>query len=277
MRSVALREERVTYQTDWSGLVLIAEDELASRRGLAEFLQSRGFKTRTARSGREAVTLAASLRPAVVVMDLHMPGELDGIAAACQIQQAHPAASIVFVTAYFDDPQYRQRTATAGLQVAAWISKPLTRERRDLLVGTLRREGPKSRIRAAMAEARARGVAPAAFRVDHLVEPEVQELLEEVRREGVERDMLEPHVGAKLVPATSSRIDSLYVEIRSLVGRSAADPSLRGEIDSRMTELRRLQAQEAAEMERRYEASLGFRPGAFAEMLERATRALGDA
>lgn len=56
-----------------------------------------------ARNGREAVELAQTLAPAIVFLDVHMPG-LDGIAAAREIVRAGRARGarpqLVFVTAY---------------------------------------------------------------------------------------------------------------------------------------------------------------------------------
>jgi hypothetical protein len=149
-------------------------------------------------------------------------------------------------------------------------------KRRAPLASTLSREGLKARIRIAMVEARARGKAPEDFGIEDL-EPGLPALIEEVRAEVLERDVLGSAEGKRPMPAANTRIDALYAEIRSLVSRSAADPSLRGELDSRMRELRRLQEQEAAEIGRRYEASLSFKPGSLHELLERAHQALGDA
>lgn len=248
--------------------VLVAEDEAFSGRQLADFLGSRGFRVKTVANGKEAVTRAAESGAAIVVLDIRMPGELDGIEAARQIQQANPRVSVIFVTAYAKDPEYRQRVASANLRVAAWIEKPVFQERRELLVNTLRREGLKSRIRGAVSEAQARG----------LSSEDLPGLLEELRDELPARGVLDCDSGERTVDSASTRIDSLYAEIRSLAARSAADPSVRGQIDARRKELRQLQEQEAAELGRRYEASLGFKPGSLSELLERGRKAaLGDA
>jgi CheY-like chemotaxis protein len=254
--------------------VLIAEDEMVSRRYLAGFLKPQ-FKVKTAKSGREAVTVARNLRPATAVLDIRMPGELDGIEAARQIQRSDPNVSIIFLTAY-KSPEYEERAAAAELRVAEWIEKPLVRDNKKLLLDTLRREELRAWIRTAMEEAQARGTALQDFHLEDL-EQGLRGLLEEVRDELQARGMLDSPSGERRMDPASTRIDSLYAEIRALVARSATDPTVRGEIDSRMKELRRLQEEEAAELGRRYEASLGFKPGSLLELLERGRKALGDA
>src|SRR5438094_6901345 len=57
-------------------------------------------------SGREAVLLARTLRPEVVLMDLHMPG-MDGIEATKAVLRELPSVRVIMVTAAHA-PQCRQ-------------------------------------------------------------------------------------------------------------------------------------------------------------------------
>jgi DNA-binding NarL/FixJ family response regulator len=72
-----------------------------------------------ARDGMEAVELALSLRPDVVLMDLDMP-VLDGIEATKAVLRGLPAARVVMVTASANDSD-RLRAEAAG--VAAYVRK----------------------------------------------------------------------------------------------------------------------------------------------------------
>ncbi len=65
--------------------VLIAEDEALIRLDLAEMLREEGYQVvGEAGDGQEAVELAESLRPDLVIMDVKMPRR-DGIDAAAEI------------------------------------------------------------------------------------------------------------------------------------------------------------------------------------------------
>ena len=70
--------------------VLVAEDEALIRMDLAEMLREEGYEVvGEAGDGQEAVELAESLKPDLVIMDVKMPRR-DGIDAASEIaSQAH--------------------------------------------------------------------------------------------------------------------------------------------------------------------------------------------
>ena len=94
--------------------VLIADDQLVVREGLAAILEAADDMTLVgeAADGAEAVQLAGKLLPDVVLMDLHMP-HVDGIEAIRQIKARHPAVEIVILTTY-DDDEYIVRGLRAG-------------------------------------------------------------------------------------------------------------------------------------------------------------------
>jgi DNA-binding NarL/FixJ family response regulator len=84
--------------------VLIADDHplvLSGLRALLETLD--GIEVvGSAVNGREAVALAVSLHPDVVVMDLQMP-ELDGVEATRQITERLPGTAVLALTMHDDD------------------------------------------------------------------------------------------------------------------------------------------------------------------------------
>jgi DNA-binding NarL/FixJ family response regulator len=84
--------------------VLIADDHPVFRGGLRALLSTDpGFEVvAEAADGSEAVQLAATLRPDVVLMDLHMP-DLDGVDATAQIMRDNPTAAVMVLTMFDDD------------------------------------------------------------------------------------------------------------------------------------------------------------------------------
>lgn len=84
--------------------VLIADDHPVFRGGLRALLSTDGtFEVvGEASGGTEAVSLAAAVRPDVVLMDLHMP-DLDGVDATAQIMRANPNAAVLVLTMFDDD------------------------------------------------------------------------------------------------------------------------------------------------------------------------------
>jgi DNA-binding NarL/FixJ family response regulator len=83
--------------------VLIADDHPLFRDGLRTLLEARGIDVLgEARNGREAVQLAASLKPDLVLMDLSMP-EMNGLAATRLISAENADVKVVILTASEDD------------------------------------------------------------------------------------------------------------------------------------------------------------------------------
>ena len=100
--------------------VLIAEDEALIRMDLAEMLREEGYEiVGEAGDGQEAVDLAGSLRPDLVIMDVKMPRR-DGIDAASEIA-ANRIAPIVILTA-FSQRELVERARDAGAM--AYLVKP---------------------------------------------------------------------------------------------------------------------------------------------------------
>jgi DNA-binding NarL/FixJ family response regulator len=94
--------------------VLLAEDHTIVREGLHALLSADGGFSIVgdARTGSEAVKLAAKLQPDVILMDIAMP-VLNGLEATRQILAANPSARVIVLSAHSDD-EYVQRMRESG-------------------------------------------------------------------------------------------------------------------------------------------------------------------
>lgn len=86
--------------------IVIADDHEMVRRGLRMTIAAEAdlVLLGEATTGREAVRLVGELRPALVLLDVQMP-DMDGVAAAQAIRQAHPATAVVMLTSFAEDAQ----------------------------------------------------------------------------------------------------------------------------------------------------------------------------
>ena len=82
--------------------LLLADDHRMLRDSLRRSLEESGFDVvGEAADGAEAVRLAQSLRPDVVLMDVSMPS-LDGVEATRQISRVVPSSQVVMLTMHAD-------------------------------------------------------------------------------------------------------------------------------------------------------------------------------
>ena len=103
--------------------ILVVEDDMLNREMLARRLQRCGFEVLTARDGHEAVEMSRTVWPALILMDLTMPG-LSGWEAA-QLIKADPLTEdipIIALTAHVGTAD-RERALKMGCD--AFETKPV--------------------------------------------------------------------------------------------------------------------------------------------------------
>ncbi|HMB36788.1 MAG TPA: response regulator [Methylomirabilota bacterium] len=104
-------------------LILIIEDNEKNRRLVRDVLQFKGYQTIETETGEEGVELARSRQPALVLMDIQLPG-IDGITALRQLRDdpITRAIRVMAVTASAMT-QDRQKILSAGFD--GYQSKPI--------------------------------------------------------------------------------------------------------------------------------------------------------
>ena len=106
--------------------ILLADDHHLVRAGLRSLLEEvEGTRIvgETA-NGREAVALAASLRPDIVVMDISMP-ELNGIEATARIRAEAPATRVLVLSMHSSEDFVRRALAAGASGYLVKDSAPL--------------------------------------------------------------------------------------------------------------------------------------------------------
>jgi DNA-binding NtrC family response regulator len=117
--------------------ILIVDDDVALRDSLAETVRDLGFEPRLATSGREALGVLASEEVQGVLLDLRMPGGMDGIEVLRRIRAHESGPPVVVLTAYAS-----AENTIEAMRIGAFdhLTKPIgRRELRDLLARMLNR------------------------------------------------------------------------------------------------------------------------------------------
>ena len=92
--------------------VLIVEDEGILAIGLKKKLEKLGYNVPAiASSGNEAIDLAAKCRPDLILMDIVLKGEMDGIEAADKIRSTLKIP-VIYLTAYSDEDTVKRAMVT---------------------------------------------------------------------------------------------------------------------------------------------------------------------
>jgi PAS domain S-box-containing protein len=92
--------------------ILIVEDEVIVARNIEKRLISSGYKVAgIASSAEEAIELAASLKPDLVLMDIKLKGKMDGIDAAKAIRNSY-RLPIIYLTSYADEETFQRAKIT---------------------------------------------------------------------------------------------------------------------------------------------------------------------
>jgi DNA-binding NarL/FixJ family response regulator len=95
--------------------VLLADDNQVVREGFRKILELEDDLevVGEAKNGLQALDLAQNLQPALVLMDVTMPGMLNGLQATRQILKVAPATKVLMLSAY-NDEAYVEEAINSG-------------------------------------------------------------------------------------------------------------------------------------------------------------------
>jgi diguanylate cyclase (GGDEF)-like protein len=108
------------------GSILVVDDRESNLHLMGEILESAGHRVLCASNGAEAIELAISAKPDVILLDVKMPG-MDGFEVSAKLRSLAQTSAIpiVFVTAHYTEEQ----DLLHGLGVGAYdyLIKPISR------------------------------------------------------------------------------------------------------------------------------------------------------
>jgi hypothetical protein len=119
-------------------VALVVDDDPAARDLLENFFRKEGFRVVSASSGADALRLARELKPAIVTLDVMMPG-MDGWAVLNQFKADPELADVpVIMVTIVDD-----RNLGYALGATDYLTKPVDRDRLAAVVRKFRRPGAR--------------------------------------------------------------------------------------------------------------------------------------
>jgi two-component system, response regulator PdtaR len=120
--------------------ILVVEDEIIVALHTKQFLQKLGYTVPTiAFSGREAVQAALAFRPDLILMDIHLRGQMTGIEATHEIQ-AKLDIPVIYITAFVDQ---ETRALAQATNPVAFVKKPFSESHlAEIIEQALGRQAP---------------------------------------------------------------------------------------------------------------------------------------
>ena len=105
-------------------LILVIEDNEKNRKLVRDVLQVKGYKTIESETAEEGLKLALEKSPALVLMDIQLPG-MDGITALQQLR-ANPQTKSIPVIAITASAMTNNRQAMLAEGFDGYQSKPIS-------------------------------------------------------------------------------------------------------------------------------------------------------
>jgi len=116
-------------------LILVVEDSPDNLAVISLALQQQGYRVVTANNGEDAVTVATTTMPNLILMDINLPA-LDGLAATRRIRESEGLREVpvVAITA-FGTEGFQRAAYDAG--ISGYLTKPIDLDRMHQLIARL--------------------------------------------------------------------------------------------------------------------------------------------
>ena len=105
--------------------ILVCEDQDSIRRMIEALVQARGYQVTAVASGAKALDVAFTAPHDLVLLDLMLPGQYDGLEVCRRLRaDERTRQTPVLVISALDDPESRARATEAG--ASAYYTKPFS-------------------------------------------------------------------------------------------------------------------------------------------------------
>lgn len=111
--------------------ILVVDDEAAICEVLSASLRDDGYEVMTAGDGLKGLKAIGEFQPEVVLLDIWMPGELDGLEVLNRAKAAHPNTQFIIMSGHGTI-----ETAVKAVKLGAWdfVEKPLSMDKISILL-----------------------------------------------------------------------------------------------------------------------------------------------
>jgi two-component system, OmpR family, alkaline phosphatase synthesis response regulator PhoP len=103
--------------------ILVVDDEQTIANTLSWVLDREGYETRAAFNGEEAIEVAQTFAPDVLICDVFMEG-ISGLDAAIEITESYPACKVLLVSGHVSISDLSQQAAEKGHKFH-YLAKPV--------------------------------------------------------------------------------------------------------------------------------------------------------
>ena len=116
-------------------LILVVDDSADNVAMISLYLQQQGYRVVTASNGEDAITVAISMMPNLILMDINLP-TLDGLGATRRIRENDVLREVpVIAITAFGTEGFQRAAYDAG--VSGYLTKPLDLDRMHQLIARL--------------------------------------------------------------------------------------------------------------------------------------------
>ncbi len=114
--------------------ILIIDDEAPIRDVLSASLHDEGYQVATAPDGVAGINAINELSPGIVLLDIWMPGEIDGLEVLRRAKQANPGVQFIMMSGHGTI-----ETAVKATKLGAWdfVEKPLSIDKISILISNI--------------------------------------------------------------------------------------------------------------------------------------------